>query len=67
MLGLYFLKMIISFVGTLTRTTMGVGRVTFPSKGPMIGQYAFSMANPELFICVIFSNVISGGPMSYFI
>ena len=37
----YFLKMsmLISLVGTLTQARMGVGRVTFLSKGHMRGQY----------------------------
>ena len=65
--GLYFFEMImlIRFVGTLTRTTMGVGRVTFACKGPMIGQYVFVMAKSQSFICVLFSNIISGGSLSY--
>ena len=68
-LDLYFPEMImlISFVSTLTQTTMGVGRVTFPSKGPIGDQYVFFVAKSQSFICVIFSNIISGGSTSCFI
>ena len=31
-------------IGTLTQTRMGLGRVTFSSKGPMRSQYVFLMA-----------------------
>ena len=50
-ISLYFLQMImlISFVDTLTQTRMGVGRVTFPSKGPMRGQYVFHMTKSQSF------------------
>ena len=42
----YFLKMslLISLAGTLTQARMGVGRVTFLSKGSMGGHYVFLMA-----------------------
>ena len=36
--------MLISKIGTLTQTRMGLGRVTFSSKGPTRGQYVFFMA-----------------------
>ena len=39
--------MLISFVGTHTRTTMGVGSVTFPRKRPMIDQYILFMVNSK--------------------
>ena len=47
--------MLISFVGTLTRTTIGVG-----------GQYFF-MAKCQVLISVFLSIIISGGSASYFI
>ena len=41
---------LISLVCTLTKTRMGVGRVTFPSMGLMKGQYVFLVTNPKVFI-----------------
>ena len=54
----YFLKgiMLISFVGTQTRTIMGVGSVTFPSKRLMIDQYVLFMTKSKRCNkCYIFS------------
>ena len=50
----YFLKtsMLISLVGILSQAKMGVGRVTFLSKGPMRGQYVFITAKHVLFMDV---------------
>ena len=50
----HFLKtsMLISLVGILTQARMGVGRVTFLSKGPMRGQYVFITAKYMLFMDV---------------
>ena len=47
----YFLEviMLISFVGTQTRTTTGVGSVTFPIKRPMVDQYVLFMAKSQRF------------------
>ena len=61
--------MLIGFVGTLTRTTMDVGtcRVAFPSKESMMGSVCLLYGKPQVFICVISSITISGGPASYFI
>ena len=36
--------MLISKIGTLTQTIIGLGRVTFSSKGPMRGHYVFLTA-----------------------
>ena len=36
--------MLISKIGTLTQTRMGLGRVTSSSKGPMRGQCVFFLA-----------------------
>ena len=57
----------ISFLGTLTHTITGVGRETFPSKGPMRGQYVFCMANSQKIICFKISISISGDSEYYFI
>ena len=43
----------ISFVGTLTETRIGVGMVTFPSKGPMWDKYVFFMAKSQSFSYVL--------------
>ena len=45
--------MLISFVGTLTETIMGVGGVTFPSNGSMGAQYVFLMQNLKVFLSII--------------
>ena len=37
--------MFINKMGTLTQTRMGLGRVTFSSKGPMRGDYDLPLAN----------------------
>ena len=52
----YFLKMsvLISLVGTLTQARMGVGMVTFLSKGPMREQYVFLMTKYVLLIDVFY-------------
>ena len=39
--------MFINLVGTLTQASMGEGRVTFLSKGPMRGQYVFLTAKKK--------------------
>ena len=61
--------MLISFVGTLARTTMGAGRMALlPSKGPIMGSICLLNGNSQVFIiCVIFSIIISGGSAFYFI
>ena len=41
--------MLVSVVGILTETIMGVGRVMFPTKGPTSTQYVFLMQNLEVF------------------
>ena len=46
--------MLNSLVGILTQARMGVGRVTFLSKGPMRGQYVFIMAKYVLFMDVFY-------------
>ena len=43
----------------LTQTRMGIGRVIFPSKGPLGGLYVFIMAK-SLSVYTFFSVVISG-------
>ena len=55
-----FLEMmkLISFVGTLTQTRMGGGRLTFPSKGPMIVHYVFLMAKSKSFVFFFFIIII---------
>ena len=40
---------LICLVCTLTKTRMGVGRITFPSMGLMKGQYVFLVTNPKSF------------------
>ena len=35
------MSMLISYVGMLTQTRIGIGSVTSPRMGPMRGQYAF--------------------------
>ena len=59
----YFLKMILlfNFVGTLTEAKMGVGRITFPSKGSMRGQYVFFSANYELCRDIFYFNIFADG------
>ena len=52
---LYF--MLINFVGTLTQAKMGVGRITFLSKGSMRGQYVFFSANYELCRDIFYFNI----------
>ena len=42
--------MLISKIDILTQTRMGLGRVTFSSKGPMSGQYAFLIAECSNFL-----------------
>ena len=44
---------LISFVDTLTEIRIGVGIVTFPSKGPMWGEYVFFVANSQSFSSVL--------------
>ena len=56
--------MLITFVGTLTQTRIEVGRVTFPGKGSIRGQYVFLMAKS---LSHKFPIIISGGSVSYFI
>ena len=36
--------MLIIKIGTLTQSRIGLGRVTFSSKGPMRGQFVFLMS-----------------------
>ena len=36
--------MLINKIGTLTKTIIGLGKVTFSGKGPMRGQYVFLTA-----------------------
>ena len=43
-----------SLVGILTQARMGVGRVTFLSKGPMRDQYVFITAKYVLFMDVFY-------------
>ena len=58
---------LISFVGTLTRTTIGIGRVNFSSMGPMKGSICLLYGKSQVFIFVIFSIIISGRSASYLI
>ena len=57
--------MLISLVGILTQARMGVGRVTFLSKGPMRGQYVFSTAKYVLLWTFSNSVIISTDSVSY--
>ena len=61
----YLLKMsmLISLFGTLTQARMGVGSVTFLSKGPMRGQYVFPTTKYTFSISVI----ISADSVPYFL
>ena len=59
--------MLINLEGTLTQTTIGVGRVTFPSKRPMTGQYGVLVAKFQSFYTFIFSIIISGDAAFYYI
>ena len=43
------MNMLLSLKGTLSQIGMGVGRVSFPSKGPMRGKYVFLMAKFQMF------------------
>ena len=57
--------MLINLVGILTQARMGVGRVTFLSKGPMRGQYVFITAKYVLFMDFSISVIISTYSVSY--
>ena len=52
---------------SLTQARMGIGRVTFPSKGPIRGQNIFLMAQSQIFICFIHSILRSEDSASYFL
>ena len=56
----YFLAviMLISKIGTLTKNLIGLGRVTFSSKGPMRGQYVFLTAK--------YSNCMDSSYFNYY-
>ena len=41
---------------SLTQTRMAVGRITFDSKGPMMGQYVFLTAKSHNFIQTLYFN-----------
>ena len=69
-LSLYLLEiiMLMSLGGTLTQTKGEVGKVTFPTKGPMRGQYVFLMAKYASFIDTLsISITISGDIAPYFL
>ena len=59
--------MLISLEGNLTQTRTGLCRVTFPCKGPMRGHYLLLMAKSQSYYMFIFSIIISGDFMCYFI
>ena len=61
------MSMLTNLEGTLTQTTIGVGRVTFPSKRPMTGQYGVLMEEFKVFIHFIFSILISGDSAFHYI
>ena len=63
----YFLKMSIltSLVGILTQARMGVGMVTFLSKGPMRGQYVFLTSIHAFYGLFSISVIISTDSVSY--
>ena len=45
--------MLISSIGTMTQTRMGLGRVEFPVEGPIRGQNLFFMTKSQSF-CNVF-------------
>ena len=63
---LHEMVVLISLDGTLTQTRIGTGRVTFPSKRTMTGQYGVLIAKFQIFIRFIFAIVISGDSAFYY-